>query len=139
MVIQRWQTVLLLLAVIVLGIYCFTPIATMTDAAGVTTPISTKEAPVLLTVNILIAVLLFISIFMYKDLKKQIKVTRMSIVLLCVSILTSVLVLFWGMPQAQPVYLGGVSLLPVALILAIVAQRCMVKDRDLLRSYDRLR
>lgn len=139
MVIQRWQTLLLLLAAIILVVFCLTPIATATDTAGVMAEISVRETPVFLTINALIAVLLLISVFTYKNLNRQIKITLMSIGLLCVSIITGMLTLFIGMPQAQPVYFGGISLLFVSLILSIAAYRCMIKDRNLLRSYDRLR
>ena len=54
-----------------------TPVAT--EAASGADTVAVKhfisEAPVLLIVNILIAVLLVITIFMYKNIRQQMKVT----------------------------------------------------------------
>ncbi len=141
MVIQRIQTLLLLIAAILVAVFCMTPIATEA-AVGVET-VAVKhfisEAPVLLIVNILIAVLLVITIFMYKNLRQQMKVTLLCIVLIAASIVSSIFVLYNQWPGAEFFWFGGILLLGVSLIFALAAYRGMNKDHKLLRSMDRLR
>ncbi len=89
--------------------------------------------------NVTIALLLFLAIFMFKNLRRQMTVTLLSIVLIASSIVAGCFVLYVGMPDAQPVLLGGIMLLVVVLVLALFAYRFMGRDRKLLSSYDRLR
>lgn len=138
MVIQRWQSVLLLLAVIMMAVFSLTPMATYT-ALDEPVSVYAKDAPVLLTVTLLVAVLLFISIFMYKNLKRQITVTLLSIILIAVVIVTGIAIVYRVYPEAQFIFLGGITLLVLALIFALGAYRCMKSDLRKLRSYDRLR
>ncbi|MCM1066473.1 MAG: DUF4293 domain-containing protein [Muribaculaceae bacterium] len=141
MVIQRWQSLLLLIAVVLMCVFCATPYAHVAaaDAAASPTPVFVYEAPVFLIINIVIAVLLFIAIFLYKNLRRQMTVTLISMVLICASAVTAGFMLYTGMPDAELEWAGGVLLLIVALVCALAAYRFMRKDRNLLRSYDRLR
>lgn len=141
MVIQRWQSVLLLLAVVLMAIFCCTPIATYSvdSSAESLSAVYVKDAPVLLTVALLVAVLLFISIFMYKNLKRQMTVTLLSIVLIVATIVTGFFVIYNAYPGANFVVFGGLLLLVITLILALGAYRFMKSDWRKLRSYDRLR
>ncbi|MBD5232547.1 MAG: DUF4293 domain-containing protein [Bacteroidales bacterium] len=138
MVIQRWQNLLLLIAVVLMCIFCLTPYATHTTEGG-NVAVYASDAPVFLVINIVIAALLVLGIFYFKNLKRQMTVTILSIVLLCASIVTCGFILYTAMPDATLVWTGGVVLLIVALICAVSAYRFMRKDRNLLRSYDRLR
>lgn len=140
MVIQRWQSVLLLFAVVLMCVFCATPYATRTAVESAElTQVFVSDAPVYLVLNIAITALLFISIFLYKNLKFQMKVTLISIVLIAASIVTCGIMLYASMPDATLIWTGGVLLLLAALICAIFALRFMRKDHNLLRSYDRLR
>lgn len=139
MVIQRWQTVLLALAVIVMAIFCSTPFATVSATAEQVENVYLKDAPVLMIVSILIGVVLFLSIFMYKDLKRQMTMTLVSMVLLVAAIVTGIFIVYYAMPDAQLVILGGVTLLVVTFVLALGAYTMMNRDRKLLDSYNRLR
>lgn len=139
MVIQRWQSVLLLLAVVLMAIFCFTPLASFTQADGQAVDLCAKDAPVLLTVSVLIAALLFIDIFMYRNLKRQMTVTILSIVLIVAAMVTAMFVVYNAYPGSEFVIFGGVMLLVITLILAIGAYRLMRSDLHKLRSYDRLR
>lgn len=140
MVIQRWQSVLLLIAVVLMCIFCATPYAHLkaTEAAAAS-DIFVSDAPVLMILNILIAALLFISIFLFKNLKLQMKVTLISIVLIAASLVTCGFIIYASMPDAELIWTGGVLLLIGAMIFAIAGLRFMRKDHKLLRSYDRLR
>ncbi|MDE5595669.1 MAG: DUF4293 domain-containing protein [Muribaculaceae bacterium] len=141
MVIQRWQSVLLLLAVVLMCIFCATPLATYSADASPESlsAVYVKDAPVLLTVSILVAALLFISIFLYKNLKRQMTVTLLSIVLIVATMVTGFFVVYNSYPGADFVVFGGIVLLVVTLILALGAYRLMRSDLRKLRSYDRLR
>ncbi len=139
MVIQRWQTVLLALAVIVMAIFCSTPFATVSATAEQVESVYLKDAPVLMIVSILIGVVLFLSIFMYKDLKRQMTMTLVSMVLLVAAIVTGIFIVYYAMPDARLIIFGGVTLLVVTFVLALGAYSMMNRDRKLLDSYNRLR
>lgn len=140
MQIQRIQTLMLLIAAVFVALFCFTPFASHipTENAEVV-KIFAKDAPVLLVLNLLIAVLLIIVIFMYKNLRQQMRMTILSMVLICASIVTSGFIIFAGFDNATPVLFGGLLLLIVALVFALLAYRGMSRDSNLLRSMDRLR
>lgn len=140
MVIQRWQSLLLLIAAVLVAVFCFTPVAQEAAANnGAMLSHTIAEAPVLLIVNILIAVLLLISIFMFNNLRQQRKVTIISMVLIAASIVSTIFLVYNSWPGASFYWFGGILLLCVALVLAIGAYRFMGRDLKLLRSYDRLR
>ena len=139
MVIQRWQTVLLLVAAVMMCIFCTTPYAVNSVEQSLPSEIFVKDSVVYLIVNIVIAALLFLSIFLFKNLQLQIRVTLISIVLIAASMVTGMFLLFYTMPDAEIIWTGGVLLLVGALIAAIWARERMKKDLKLLRSYDRLR
>lgn len=142
MVIQRWQSLLLLIGVVLMCVFCATPYAirhAVEGAEAIASPVFVAEAPVFLILNIVIAVLLFIAIFMYKNLKRQMTVTLLSMVLVVCSLVTCGFILYRAMPDAELIWTGGVLLLIAALVCALAAYRFMRKDRNLLRSYDRMR
>ncbi len=136
MVIQRWQTLLLLIAVILMGCLSITPLAT-SSAQG--TALFISDFPVLLIVDILIAVILFIAIFMFKNLRSQMKVTLLSIILMCSLVVGGFFTLSHNSPEAEILITGAVLLLLIAAVLTIGAYRLMRRDYRLLRSADRLR
>lgn len=82
MQIQRIQTLFLLIAVGIMCLFCLTPYAQTVDTSGNVTDVFVKDTPVLLVVNACIAALLFINIFMYRNLRRQISLTLVSVLLL---------------------------------------------------------
>ena len=130
---------MLLIAAIFIGVFCFTPFATVAAEGAEPTAMFVKDAPVLLILNIVVAALLLITIFMYHNLRQLMKMTILAIVLICASMVTSGFVIGVGMENATPVLLGGVVLLVLALLFALLAYRGMKRDHKLLRSMDRLR
>lgn len=141
MVIQRWQTLLLLIATVLMGFMCTSPYAqaAVAEASEAPTQFFVHEAPVFLILNIVIAALLFIAIFLFKNLKLQMRVTVFSLVLMAASAVTGGFILYKAMPNATIVWSGAVLLLVLAAFFAVVALRLMKKDYKLLRSVDRLR
>ena len=124
-----------------MGVFCLTTVAVEAAAGAEADAVKhfICEAPVLLIVNILIAVLLVITIFLYRNLRQQMKVTLMCMMLIAASIVASVFVLYNQWPGAEFYWFGGILLLGASLIFALAAYRSMKKDYKLLRSMDRLR
>lgn len=138
MVIQRWQTLLLLVAVILMAVLNFLPFAHEAEA-GMASLTFAKDAPILLVIDVLVCVLLVLGIFMFKNLKLQMRVTILSIVLMCVLAVTGIVVVYRHSPEAHFEWVGAVLLLVCSVVLALGAHRCMLRDYRLLRSADRLR
>ena len=139
MQIQRIQTIMLLIAAILVGMFCFMPFARIPMENAAAQAVFVKDAPVLLILNVVIAALLLIVIFMYRNLRQQMRMTILSIVLICASMATSGFIIFGRFEGAEPVLFGGVLLLVLALVFALLAYRGMRHDHRLLRSMDRLR
>lgn len=141
MVIQRWQTLLLLLAAVLMAVINFLPVASLADAANPNsyTAMFTTDAPVLVVIDGLICALLFIGIFLFKNLRLQMRVTILTILLMCVLAVVGGIILYRHSALSGIEWSGAVMLLGCALVLAIGAYRLMLRDRNLLRSADRLR
>ena len=138
MVIQRIQSLMLLIAAVLTAVFCFVPFASVETGSAVSA-VMVKDAPVLLILNIVVGLLMFLIIFMYRDLRRQMRMTLLAMVLLCASIVTCGFIVFVGIPGAELVLLGGVSLLVLALLFALLAYRGMKRAHRLLTSADRLR
>lgn len=139
MQIQRIQTLYLLIAAIFTGLFCFFPYATISVSETETTQVLVYESPVLLILNITITALLFITMFMYRNLKQQIKLCMVDIALILGSIVTTLLYIYVGQFKAIPAFNGGAILLCLAFAFSIAALRGMKHDKKLLSSADRLR
>lgn len=133
MVIQRIQTLWLFLALVFTVVIGFRPIAWNADKG-----IFLSDAPVLLIIDALIAVLLFISIFTFKNLKLQKKITLLSMVLMAVLAVGGGFFLYNSASTFTLELMGGIVLLIISVILAMLAYRGMSKDQKLLRNADRL-
>lgn len=135
MVIQRWQSVLLLISAIFValaGILPYTVTANGVDVCAV-------QTPVLLCVDILVALLLLIDIFLYRNLRYQMKVTRLALGLIVVLEAAIAAYTCAGLEGATISIIGGIVMPVLALISSFVALRLMHRDYRLLRSADRLR
>ena len=139
MIIQRWQNLLLFVGLVLMVWSCFMPVASMPDpAASMDTFLFPVVAPVLLVLDIVIAMLLGIAIFMYRNLKSQMSVTTITILLLIAQIITLCVMNLVAMTDA--VFNVQAYILPaISLICSYAAYRFERKDWKLLRSYDRLR
>lgn len=122
-------------------LFTFLPFASVAVDAQIA-QLRPKDYPVYLVLNLLVAALLLIAIFKYRNLKQQKKVTLLSILLICCSAVTGGFLLFG--PQApqgavELIWAGGIILLVAALICALAAYRGISKDQRTLSSYDRIR
>ena len=97
MMIQRWQTVWLFIAAVLVGVFCFLPMAIVSGEPldpNSATFIAPKDLPVFLIVNIVVAVLLLLSIFLYKNTRRQKTLTLVSMLLIVVLMAVESFVLF---------------------------------------------
>lgn len=142
MVIQRWQSLFLLIAAIFIAIFCFIPAVEVFDGSKFT-ELSPFHYPLFLALNIITAILLIASIFAYKNTRRQRGLIATSMVLIICSIIAGVFIFNTltpgenGISCANP-YFSSLLLLG-ALIMAFIAYRRVLADERLLRSYDRLR
>lgn len=132
MVIQRWQSVMLLFAVILMGLFIAFPMLYAADG----TPVYVYDNIGYLILNAAVTVLLAIDIFLYGNLKLQIEVAAMCLILMavsaglgCVSYLTpDISFSFFGVPCVI-----------VAMVMTWFGRRMMQRDRQLLAAADRIR
>lgn len=142
MVIQRWQSVWLLFAASLVAIFCFVPVAVVSNPATelAAANLTMANFPVLAIVNGLVAVLLFIAIFLYKNTRLQKRVTLLSMLLICVVAVVTLTMALNGHDEAARVEIGGSVLLLIgALVFSAMAYRGIRRDEKLLRAADRLR
>lgn len=150
--IQRVQTVFLLLAAALVVTFMFVPFgyADFAVAAG-SAEVVREAAHACSEIGLMIplccsAVLYVVAIFLYKNLKVQKTVTGFGILMACVAALVTIYVLVAGAISASlnmvvlKTYWGGGGLILVGAIVAgIMAFRGIASDERLLRSYDSIR
>lgn len=137
--IQRIQTVYLLLVVIACIAYIFVPFGQIITPEGNYETWAIKQVTPIMIENIMVAVLAFISIFLFKNRKTQMKVVLVNILL---SVLLIGLFLF-GLTQhigiQNYVFKIG-AILPVFILLFnMLAYGSIKHDEALVKSMDRLR
>ena len=145
MVLQRWQSVFLLIAAMAMVAYLCMPVMTLMNESGVVSvnALGCGENGVanylLLTLDALIAILALVTIFKYRQLKFQQRLCHV-IVLLLVALLASVTVLAL-MQRGHAIAVVSYSvLLPfAALFFTIWAGKRIKADRKLLSDSERLR
>lgn len=151
MVIQRIQTLFLLLAAILMAVFMFMPfgytqISDPASAESLTTAsLKAIEFAGLWIPGGLSVILLLIDIFLFKNLnlQKRVIVLCSLLTLTCIGIV--IYILTAGMHDTDPqlsasTVWGGGGLMAVAALLAmILAYRNISADQKLLRSYDHFR
>lgn len=157
MVIQRWQTVMLLIASVMMGIFSFVSLGQIqsqdytfnvsamgicregiASATGEPTEFSTHY---LFIVSLLSGLLSLIGIFCYKNMKLQ---KNLIIITMLITVVVGALVCFgaskfasgFGTTVSYSVFIGTPL---VALIADILAYRMISSDQKKLRAADRLR
>jgi hypothetical protein len=147
--IQRIQTVLLFLTTILAALFLSGIILTFADGSllslkGISDSSNVGmnvDLPILTVILLLVPFVSFVTIFLYKNRRLQMKLT---IVLIILIILEIAVVAYYSytLIVAHNTELGpGAKMIlpPVMLILAILAYRGIRKDENLVKSYDRLR
>ncbi len=132
MVIQRWQSVMLLFAVILMGLFIAFPMLYGADG----TPLHVYDNIGYLILNAAVTLLLAIDIFLYNNLKLQIRVAAMCLVLMAVSVGLGCVAYFT--PGIEYSFFG-VPCVIVAMVMTWFGRRMMQRDRRLLAAADRIR
>lgn len=143
MVIQRWQSVYLLVAIFAMALTLIRPwgyeITTTPEGIVESIAISPWGSPVNYILNVLIAILLAIDIFLFKNLKQQRTVAAVAILLIIASAATFAISMFPLEANREIEWSGA----PVGLFCALVCTFCaryrMGRDQAILNSYNRLR
>lgn len=136
--IQRIQSIYLLIAVVAMAIFCFSPIGQI-GADALRSPVMPADYPVYLILNIVIAVILFLAIFLYNNRKLQLTLTKVSMLLIAVSAVCGGLILYGGnSDSARLEWAGGVTLLIISLVMALMAGRGIRHDINIIKNADRL-
>lgn len=149
MVIQRIQTLFLLLALGMLIAFLFIPFGFWDAEILKSNPeifkLTAGRNAALLLPTALTIVLVVCSIFLFKKLPLQKSLVSLSAILVVAMMLVVVYVMTLGFNIAnpdvtvRPIWGSGGLLLVGALIALIFAVRGIASDQKLLRSYDRLR
>ena len=149
MVIQRIQSVYLLIAVILMAVFAFFPALTF-ELGGREFVYGALEAgkvgvthidPLMLTLVILICFLALIDIFLYKNLQRQMTVCFVDIIIGLAMLIAICIEAFIvsgkdGLTLRWQWYL----ILPVlSIIFLMLAHKAMSRDKKMLRDSDRLR
>ena len=133
MVIQRWQSVLLLLAFNLLGLAFIMPVGTV-DGVDIE---PTSDLPYMI-INITAAILAAIDIFLYRNLPLQIRIASVTLVIAIGAAIVGALH-FMVTDGFGMVVVGGFPLPLIAAIFIWIARSMMVNDRRLLAAADRIR
>ncbi len=149
MVIQRIQSVYLLIAVILMAVFAFFPAlsfelgerefvygALETGKVG-----ATHIDPLMLMLIVLISLLAFIDIFLYKNLQRQMTVCFVDIILgLAMMVAIGIQAFVVGGREGVTLTWQWYLALPVlAIIFLMLAHKAMSSDKKKLRDADRLR
>ncbi|MBD5347422.1 MAG: DUF4293 domain-containing protein [Bacteroides sp.] len=150
MVIQRVQSLYLLLSVIFMTAFFFLPFGYIKSVDGVTAAQALKPLTGLSELGTIIPTaaaifLSLLSIFLYKALPTQKLFVVLSALISLAELIMVVYILVSDYYSTDPtvtdnaIWGGGGLLLVGAIILDIAAYRSIARDQRLLRSYDRLR
>ena len=149
MVIQRIQSVYLLIAVILMVVFAFVPALTfeLADKTVLYGALETGRAgnlhinPLLITLIILISLLAFIDICLYKNLQRQMTVCFVDIIIgLAMLVAIGIQAFVVGNREGWTVSWQWYVLLPVlSIIFLMMAHKAMSRDKKKLLDADRLR
>ena len=149
MVIQRIQSLFLLIAVILMVVFAFFPALSfeLADKTVLYGALETGRAgnlhvdPLLLMLVILISFLAIVDIFLYKNLQRQMTVCFVDIIIgLAMLVAIGIQAFYVGNRDGWTVTWQWYVLLPVlSIILLMIAHKAMSKDKKKLRDADRLR
>ena len=149
MVIQRIQSVYLLIAVILMIVFAFFPALTF-ELGGREFVYGALEAgkvgvthidPLMLMLVVLISLLAFIDIFLYKNLQRQMTVCFVDIII-GLAMLVAICIQAFVVNGKEGVTLQlqwYLALHVLSIIFLMLAHKAMSRDKKMLRDADRLR
>lgn len=140
MVLQRWQTVHLFFAAVMMIVFIFLPVFSFPVAGGGVFTMSASCGQIgnciLLILDVLVVLLLLVTIFKFRDLKLQQQLCSISM-LIMVSLMAYIGYLAYWQQSAS--FTLWVALPVLALLLTWWARRCIKSDRKLLSDSARIR
>lgn len=152
MVLQRLQSVYLLIAAVVMAVYAFVSQCAVTvgdkvylvgmtgvkDAGSASGIVDGGFLWAFFAVTILIAILAIVTIFQYKNLGRQRSLCKVGVVLTLA--LAVSLAIEGAVVECDSITPSLYNLLPlVAVVMFVLAGRGIRKDQKILSSYDRIR
>ncbi len=144
--IQRVQSIFLLLVVIISGILILVPVYELHDVDQASGSLTVKsfniaDNSLLMILNVAVGVLAFITIFMYKWRNVQARLCTIGLLLTCllIGLLFFVADTMSSNMNQRIEYQYGSYLPLFELIFLFLASRFVKKDEELVRSADRLR
>lgn len=143
--IQRWQSVFLFLAAIAMAVFTFMPVLRLFTTQGTLTlsALGCGENGVasylLLILDILIVLLSLITIFKYRDLKQQLRLCNVTILLIIAQLVTIGVMWFMQRDQGVAAYTLWVALPYVSLFFTFWASKRIKADRKLISDSERIR
>lgn len=150
MVIQRWQSVLLLIATIFMTIFSFSSlceinldsnsyILTTFGFEDLKNPANNQLAFYLCGLSLLSAILSLIAIFMYRNTQFQKILCRINVLIILAIYAVAMIIPYNTFAGADVVWSVTIVFPAIAMILTFVANRLIVNDENKLKSYDRIR
>lgn len=140
MVIQRIQTLYLLVASALMFVLTFALPIGQLSADGIILPVKVSSDLSMTIICVTTAVLQFVTIFAFKNLKFQMNCTLCCCVLVWASMFVVASVMALVLPEEfEASWLWPSVVALVSFILTVMAWAAMKRDYRLLRSYDRLR
>lgn len=132
--IQRIQSVYLLLAAIASGVVIFfLPLFKMGDSAHMV-----MNDPIFFAITVLSTLISIFSIFRYKNRQQQVVSGRINIILNFVFFGFLMYMFYDGLKEGDS--LGTGAFIPIAVVVLVtLANRAIMKDEALVRAADRLR
>lgn len=145
MVLQRIQTLYLLIAAILMAVFTFMPVFQLTNDSGVyavgalATCGVNQTSFVLLNLDILIVALALVTIFKYKNLKSQMTFTKV-LLMLVITLLVCIGVMMVMQHGISIAVVQWTIALPfVSMVLVMLAHGGMKHDKKLLSDSERIR
>lgn len=145
MVIQRIQTLYLLLASILMAVFAFFPVIQLTNDSGIymvgaleTCGVNVSSL-VLLSMDLLIVVLSIITIFLFKNLKLQIKMASLLLLLIIALLVTIAVMMLMQKGVSIAIIQWPIAFPFVTMVLVMLAKKGMKHDKKLLTDSERIR
>lgn len=150
--IQRIQSIFLLLVAVLMGVTVTSPLLSFQDAHNNILLLesmgiyfeSQQAYPTwgIISIAVLIAGIALVEIFSYKDRKKQMKMSAVNTILILLFYITVAVYTYFGQRTMGAVFYKveyGIMLPFIALVFNVLAQVRIKKDEKLVRSLDRIR
>lgn len=138
--IQRIQSVYLLIVTILGVLLCLFPVGSVTSADGDTFTLSMGCTIPYSALIVIMPLLSFISIFLYRNRILQMRLCSFNIVVTALTIILSGLCFYLAYTDGSHIKMQWPCvIMPINIILLYLAARAIGKDEALVRSLDRLR